>query len=151
MINRIIANRLRKVFTLKVENFMAFCASFPEDIRHVTFGDNALSGVRDNRDLTIEWYARIARLMPDLSFVVEDIRVSGWPWSTNATVIWSNRFSLNGTEYRNRGCHVFQLKWGKLRELLIYSDTAAMDAALSALADAGIEEAAASPIGTPNG
>ena len=34
MINRIISNRLRKVFTLRVENYMAFCASFPEDIRH---------------------------------------------------------------------------------------------------------------------
>lgn len=151
MINRIISNRLRKVFTLRVENYMAFCASFPEDIRHETFGDNALGGARHSRDQTIEWYARIARLMPGLSFKVQDVRVTGWPWATNATVIWSNQFEHDGQTFANCGCHIFQLKWGKLRELLIYSDTAAMEAALSVLADAGIDEAAAPPIGQPNG
>lgn len=114
---------------------------------HVMLGRHALAGRRVSRDLTAAWYARLYRLLPDITFTLHRIEVRGWPWNTLATVEWSETNSgTDGVRTHATGVHVAEIRWGRMTRLLILPDTVALVATLDRLAAAGNAEAAAAPI-----
>ena len=49
---------------------------------HFFLGDHALGGSRFTLEKTRLWYERLYRLLPDISFDLCAIRISGPPWNT---------------------------------------------------------------------
>ena len=111
-------------------------------------GRGALAGTRRSRDDLRAWFERLFRLFPRLRFAVDDITVAGGPWRTLVTVRWRNRGEAgDGKPYENAGCEVIEMRWGRVTWVGAYLDTEAVSEALERMAAAGIEEAAAPPIG----
>ena len=95
------------------------------EFEHIFIGDHAMAGRRISREQTAEWYARLYRLLPKITFDPQRIDVAGGPWNTIAVVEWfeSNEAS-DGVASTTAGVHVVTIKWGKVTRLLILSDTA---------------------------
>ena len=87
-------------------------------------------------------------MLPDLSFEITDIAVSGWPNDTTATARWRAHatFADGGEPYRNDGVHVVSLRWFKIVDMDVYQDTQRLGEALDRQARAGVDEAAAPPL-----
>jgi ketosteroid isomerase-like protein len=86
-------------------------------------------------------------LLPDLSFKVKRIAVSGWPWNTTATAEWqSTATSAIGKPYLNDGVHIVRLRLGKIVSMHVYLDTQVLEDVCRDMANQGIEEAAEPPI-----
>src|SRR5262249_19848005 len=63
---------------------------------HFFLGDHALGGSRFTLEKTRLWYERLYRLLPDISFDLRAIRISGPPWNTLVAVDWLE--SNSGTD-----------------------------------------------------
>lgn len=115
---------------------------------HRVAGDHALGGERRGKQAVQQWFERMGRVFPTLHIVVDQVRVTGWPWNTTVFVRWrANAKLLDGqSSYVNNGVHVFHLRWGKVHSIEEYFDSQAADRALAIQADAGLDEAAAKPI-----
>ena len=95
-------------------------------------------------------YERLLRLFPDIEFQLHRIEVQGPPWRTLATVEWSEtNTGTDGVRSRNSGMNVVDIRWGKVRRVSIYTDTAQLAETLDRLAMAGNSEAKAEPIVDP--
>ena len=109
--------------------------------------DHALGGSRTTLPATRDWYARLYRLLPDISFDVQRITVSGTPWNTIVVAEWSETNSAtDGMRTYNSGVHVVHLRWGRMTRLIICPDTNGLKATLERLAAGGNAEARARPI-----
>ena len=114
---------------------------------HYFLGDHALGGARTTLTQTRAWYARLYRLMPDISFKLRAIRIAGPPWNTLVTADWEETNSgADGVRTSNSGVHAVRLAWGKMTYIGIYPDTVGLAATLRRLAQAGVSEATAAPI-----
>lgn len=124
---------------------------FPEEeVSHWFSGEgHPLSGLRRTKASILEWYGRLARLMPDLRFEIEKIAVSGFPWHTVAMLEWTDHLTdREGKAYSNRGVHVITIAWGKVKSLEVFCDTEYLEGYFQALREQGVEEASAPPIET---
>ena len=121
--------------------------AFASEFEHSFLGNTALGGSRRTLSATHEWYERLYRLLPDIKFKVEQIRVSGGPWNTLVVAEWEEENSgTDGVRTCNRGAHLIHLRWGKATKLLICPDTVALKATLDRLGARGNTEALAPPI-----
>src|SRR5262249_22785023 len=122
----------------------AFAARF----EHAFLGDDhALGGSRHTLAATQEWYARLYRLLPDITFEVQRVWVSGGPWNTSVIAQWDETNSgTDGVRTSNHGIHFVHLEWGRVTQLTICPDTVGLKATLDRLAAAGNFEAHAAPI-----
>lgn len=118
------------------------------DVSHWFSGEShPLSGLRSTKDSILQWYDRLARLMPDLRFEIEKIAVSGWPWHTVAMLEWTDYLTdRKNNAYSNRGVHVITISWGKVKSLEVFCDTEYLKGYFKALDEQGVEEASAPPI-----
>ena len=118
-----------------------------EDVHHVFPGDNPLGGERRTRAAVAEWFERLGRLFPGHDFEVRRIVSRGWPWSTWVAVEWVAELRpQRGEPYVNEGAHWIHLRWGKATSFHAYLDSERVSNACRAMADAGVQEAAATPI-----
>ena len=118
------------------------------DVHHVFPGDHPLGGERHRRESVLAWFERLGRLYPGHEFQVHRVVSRGWPWNTWVAVQWSARLTPQaGDPYTNHGAHWIQIRWGKAGAFHAYLDTQLIAASCEAMAAAGIEEAAAPPIG----
>src|SRR5215467_13391518 len=70
---------------------------FAKRFEHRFLGeDHALGGARRTMPATRAWYARLYRLLPDISFEVGHVAVSGPPWNTIVVAEW--RETNSGTD-----------------------------------------------------
>jgi ketosteroid isomerase-like protein len=114
---------------------------------HFFLGDHALGGTRVTLEKTRLWYERLYRLLPDVSFDLRTIRISGPPWNTLVAVDWlETNSATDGVRTCTPGVHVVRLVWGKMAYLGIYPDTVGLVATLRRLAGAGVVEATAMKI-----
>jgi len=114
---------------------------------HFFLGDHALGGARVSLGKTRAWYERLYRLLPDISFDVRRIRISGPPWNTLVTVDWiETNSATDGVRTFTPGAHIAKLVWGKLTYIGIYPDTVGLVSTLERLARAGVAEATAPKI-----
>jgi ketosteroid isomerase-like protein len=125
----------------------AVTGRFSPDAEHFFIGTHALSGTRRTPGSIARWYQRLLRLFPDICFTVHRIEVSGPPWHTLATIEWSEtNTGTDGVPTDNDGINVVEIRWGKVRRVAIYTDTARLTRALDRLAAAGNPDAHAPPI-----
>jgi ketosteroid isomerase-like protein len=128
-------------------NAEPFLASLAPSFEHQFAGDTALGGSRRTLAATRRWYERLYRLLPDISFDVETVLISGGPWRTLVIAEWNESNSgTDGVRTVNHGIHAIELKWGRVARVLIYPDTVGLKATLDRLARAGNQEATAPPI-----
>jgi ketosteroid isomerase-like protein len=146
----IVRRRIRGTFMNELSDgdYAAVVGRTAHDVVHVFPGEGALSGTRTSQDALRQWFERLFRLFPVLRFAVDDIAVTGWPWRTLVAVRWRDwGEAADGEPYENRGCEVFEIRWGRATAIHQYLDTKVIDDSLVRMAGAGIEEAAAPPIG----
>jgi ketosteroid isomerase-like protein len=145
-----VRRRIRGVFLEQLSrgDYEAVVANTAREVEHTFPGEGALAGTRRSRESLREWFERLFRLFPVLRFEVEEVLVAGWPWRTTVAVRWRDwGNAADGEPYANRGCEVFEIRWGRATAIRQYLDTKAIDDSLARMAEAGIEEAAAPPIG----
>jgi ketosteroid isomerase-like protein len=114
---------------------------------HFFLGDHALGGSRFTLEKTRLWYERLYRLLPDISFDLRAIRISGPPWNTLVVVDWlENNSGTDGVRTFTPGVHVVRLAWGRMTYIGIYPDTVGVVTTLQRISRAGVVEAAAEKI-----
>lgn len=120
---------------------------FAPAFEHVMIGDHALSGRRRTLAATREWYARLYRLLPDISFTLDRVTVWGAPWRTVAVAEWRETNSgTDGIRTHATGVHIAEIAWGRIVRLTILPDSVQLKATLDRLAAKGVAEAAAAPL-----
>ena len=142
-------NLLRSFAALNRGEYGVITRQFPKaGASHWFSGEgHPLSGLRTQTRHIHQWYERLARLMPDLQFEIEEVAISGWPWRTTAMLSWRDRLTDRaGISYQNRGVHVITIAWGKVVGLQVYCDTEYLRGYFEALKAQGVEEAGAAPI-----
>jgi len=111
---------------------------------HFFLGDHALGGSRFTLEKTRLWYERLYRLLPDISFDLRAIRISGPPWNTLVAVDWlESNSGTDGVRTSTPGVHVVRLAWGRMTYIGIYPDTVGVVTTLQRLSRAGVAEATA--------
>jgi ketosteroid isomerase-like protein len=142
---------LKKAYVnLNSGNVGPVLAAFHPQALHHFGGRHALAGTRNSAESRQRWYARLHAVFPDIKFEIHEIAVSGTPWNTCARVTWTERNSgTDGVRTSNEGINVFTLKWGKVTDLKIFTDTVRLAATLDRLAKSGNTEASAEPIVDP--
>lgn len=148
MYHAIVRRRIRALFdAVNHGHAEPVLQSFARDFEHRFLGETALGGARHSLAATRAWYERLYRLLPDISFVLHRISVSGPPWNTLVLVEWTETNSgTDGIRTENHGVHVARLAWGRMTQLVICPDTIAVKASLDRMALAGNSEAMAAPI-----
>lgn len=113
-------------------------------------GQHALGGEVRGSAAIRAVFERMHRLLPGFEVEPVSMIVTGWPWKTLMGTRLVVRAQLpDGSAYRNAGMQYLHLRWGKVVEDRLYEDTAALDRALQVLADHGVDEALAEPLGAP--
>ncbi|MDO3647382.1 nuclear transport factor 2 family protein [Nocardia mangyaensis] len=149
MYRRMVKRRITKTFDeVSAGNYQAVVERFGTQPVHWFAGDHALGGTRDNLPDIETWYARWARLLPDLAFDVTDVMVAGPPWRMKVAVEWVQTGEADRVgAYRNTGVHIIQLRWTRTVSQRVHCDTAALADYLHRLRASGVREASADPIG----
>ncbi len=115
---------LKGMGRLNSGQYRAMLQEFPAQFSLYFPGVSESKGPVYNLAETLALYERIFQIFPDLTFEVEDILVRGWPSFTRVAVKWRCRATAkDGQAYRNRGVHIFHIRWGKVTHLEIYCDT----------------------------
>jgi ketosteroid isomerase-like protein len=144
----IVAARVRTIFArVSAGEWEAMTRGTAANVRHVCFGDHALSGERNSRYAYERWLRRLALLFPGLEFEVTRVATSGWPWNTWAAAEWVDRATLrDGSHYENHGVTWINVRWGRVHEIREYMDTERVAAACRRLEASGVAEAGAAPV-----
>lgn len=109
-------------------------------------GNHALGGQRQGLSDIRKWFERFQRIFPEITFRVDRIVVSGWPWNTLVTTFFTVESPLpDGRTYQNEGLQVLRICWGKITEDHLFEDTLKLQAALSCLEKHGLTEAGMQP------
>lgn len=105
-----------------------------------------MGGERHSRDAVRRWFERLFRLF-DLRFDVRRVLVAGPPWDLLVGVEWIAHVTPKaGEPYVNEGAHIIRIRRGRIVYFHAYEDSQKVADACRRMADAGIEEAAATPI-----
>lgn len=149
MYHAIVRRRVAGVFEhLSRGDWEKTVADLAPGVRHVFPGAHPLGGERHTRDAVVRWFERLGRLFPGHDFTVHRVVSRGWPWDTWVAVQWSARLTpQHGEPYVNDGAHWLHIRWGKVNYFHAYLDTQRVADACRVMAQAGIDEAAADPIG----
>ncbi len=148
MYHAIVRRKLRRAFAdINAGRYEGIVSQFCAQHRHAMPGAHALAGERRSLASTARWYERLQRLLPGLEFEVRAIVVGGMPWRATATVAWDDRFTLpDGSAGANTGVHEFELRWGRVRSLVIHCDSQRLGRYCERLVELGVAEAGAAPI-----
>lgn len=140
--------KVRAMFAaLSQGNFEPALASLAPCFEQVFAGEHALGGIRRTEPAFRLWFERMYRLFPDLSFEVVSTASSGPPWNQTLVAEWIDRARpVDGGTYENRGVHVINLSWGRVRSIHAYMDTQILAGTLERLVSSGTEEAGAEVI-----
>jgi len=148
MYHSFVERKLRAVFDgLNRGRVNAVTDELAPGAMHYFVGTHALSGTRHTPESIRLWYERLLRLLPDIHFDVDDIRVQSMPWSTLAVIHWRESNSgTDGVRTSNEGANVVRIVWGRVVSVYIYTDTQVLIATLDRQPAVGVTEAHAPPI-----
>jgi ketosteroid isomerase-like protein len=148
MYHNIVRQRVLKLFAaINRGDAEPVLTAFARRFEHVFIGDTALGGTRRTQRSTRAWYQRLYRLLPDITFDVRRVSVSGAPWNTLVVAEWRETNSgTDGVRTSAEGMHVLHLAWGRTTRLIICPDTVKLKTTLERLAASGNVEAQATPI-----
>lgn len=138
----------RKVFQrLNEGDYEAVLKGISPSITHEFSGSHALGGTRHSIETIRQWFQRLYRLAPGMTFDIKNISVSGFPWDTTIAVEWIEKAKpVDGFPYTNEGVNIIKMRWGKVVYLHVYEDTQRVESLFKRLAAHGIAEATALPI-----
>ena len=144
----IVKRRIRQSFEdVNNHRWDELMRSIAPDVHHRFGGVHAIGGERHDRETLRRWFARLARVLPNLHLEIKNIWVEGWPWHTMVFVQWDGTATLlDGGGYSQHAIHVITLRWGKIAALDVFEDSQEVARALVAQAAAGLDEALARPI-----
>lgn len=144
----IVARQVRTAFAqISAGNWEAMVAGMAPSFTYTFYGDHALGGERRTHEALRRWWERCFRLLPGTTFDVQDVIVSGRPWSTRvATAVRVHVNVVDGSTYENVVHQFLRIRWGRITEVRTLEDTAVLQRTLDRLAAAGYPEAHAEPI-----
>ncbi len=117
-----------------------------DDVEYTFEGRHALGGTRVSKRGVERWFARLLHLIPG-RFTLRSVELRGGPAACIVYTVFEDQVTpLVGAPYRNHGVQVAELRWGTVVRVHTYVDTALVEAALSTMRAAGVEEAGAPPI-----
>jgi ketosteroid isomerase-like protein len=147
VVHAIVRRRVRGIFdALSRGEYSLALDGLADDVHHVFAGDHPLGGERHSRDAVRRWFERLFRLF-DLRFDVRRVLVAGPPWDLLVGVEWIAHVTPKaGEPYVNEGAHIIRIRRGRIVYFHAYEDSQKVADACRRMADAGIEEAAATPI-----
>lgn len=144
IVRRIAKNNFERVNKRDFDSLLDDCVP---NVFHRFGGTHALGGERHDRETLGLWLARLARLGTNLHLTVTDVWVKGLPHNTTVIVRWTATDTLpDGTNYRNHGVHIVNMRWGKITEIDANEDSQAVAESLKVRAAYGFEEATAAPL-----
>jgi ketosteroid isomerase-like protein len=148
MYHTIVRRRIAAAFAgLSAGSIEAITNELAPSAVHYFVGTHALSGTRRTPEAIRAWYERLLRLLQGISFTLDEIRVSGWPWRTQVEAIWTEtNYGTDGVKTSAAGVNLIELRWGRVTRVRIYPDTAALERTLRRIAAKGSMEALAEPI-----
>ena len=148
MYHAFIRHQVRKSFAgLGTGTPSSEAGNLAPDVQHVFAGESAIGGARRGPAAFVRWLERVYRLLPDLRFDVQDVIVSGGPFNTRVAVHWRSRATaVTGDAYANDGIHLIRMSKGKITDIRVFTDTEVIARTLAAVAEKGIDEAAAPPL-----
>lgn len=149
MYHFIVKKRVRHSFdALSNGNYHVATDLMAENCHYNFIGHHALGGVRRNRILISQWFARFLRILPNFQFKPMEVLVNGWPWRTTVAVkLYVSWKRPDGKVYKNIALQMMTLKWGKAVEIITIDDTLEFGALLDDVANTfGVAEAIAPPI-----
>ena len=147
MYARIVEGKVRKVFDRLSEGDIGpLVKGLTKDCRHHTGGTHALGGERHSRQATQQWYERLMRLLPGLTFDVDEVHVRGMPWNTTVVARWRDHAMIGTYDYENEGVNTMTLRFGKVSVLDVRCDDTRLAEACAAAVAAGRPEGGEPPI-----
>ncbi|APU19245.1 nuclear transport factor 2 family protein [Actinoalloteichus sp. GBA129-24] len=148
MYHRFVARRVRRIFAMiSAGDWQPMVDGMAPSFTYRFHGEHALSGSRHTTGALRAWWERCFRLMPDPTFRVEEVLVTGPPWSTRvATVLTVTADLADGSRYENVVHQFVRMRWGRITEVRTLEDTLVLQRALDRLAASGFAEAHAAPI-----
>ena len=148
MYHYIVKSKIRSMYEhLNAGDHEVMLKGLAPSFEYVFYGDHALGGRRTTEASMRLWWQRAFRLMPNSTFELGEVLVTGWPWNTRIATSERVHGELpNGSYYENHAHQLIHMKWGKMTWMRTSEDTQALVKALDGLAAAGIEEAHAAPI-----
>ncbi len=127
----------------------AVLAQFHPSCRLTFTGDTPLGADGITGPDLRRWFERFGRLLPDPRFEIQRLVVSGPPWRTHLAAHVLIHSQVDGQPYTNQFGHFLTIRWAKVVEDLVIEDTQRWTLACQRLQAAGVDEAAAPPIGRP--
>jgi ketosteroid isomerase-like protein len=147
MYRTIVARRVRTAWDrLGRGDYEYVLDQFAPAFTHSFAGEHSLGGERTSRDAQRAWFERLFRLLPGVTFTVEDVLVRGWPWRTRAVALIRISAAVVDQPYENEVAQTIELRWGRITRIHNLEDTQKLADALERLAQTGLEEARAEPI-----
>lgn len=148
MYHRFVKSKVRSAFAqITAGNWEPMIKALAPRFSYRFYGDSALSGERHTTEAVRQWWQRSFRLMPNATFDLLDIVVSGSPWNTSiATAVTVHGRFADGSSYENIFNQFMHMKWGRVTEIRTLENTEVLQRAMDRLAAAGYEEAHAVPI-----
>jgi ketosteroid isomerase-like protein len=148
MYHRIVAGKVRQAFAnLSAGRPDSLAAVMAPRFTYRFYGDHALSGERHTLPALLRWSERAARLLPGARFQVDEVIVTGRPWSTRIATRVSVRAPLpDGSRYENVFMQFMHMRWARITSVHTLEDTVVLQRALDTLAALGVAEAHAAPI-----
>jgi ketosteroid isomerase-like protein len=149
MYHAIVRRRTHRIFRqLSDGDWDALVDELAPAVHHVFPGEHPLGGERRTSLAVLHWFERLGRLFPGHDFEVHRVVSSGWPWSTWVAIEWTVHLRPQvGEPYDNHGAHWVHVRWGRATAFHAYLDTQRIAAACGVMADQGVEEARAAPVG----
>jgi ketosteroid isomerase-like protein len=148
MYHRIVANKVRSTFAqITAGDWEPMITGMAPQFSYRFYGESALSGERHTIEGLRRWWERSFRLLPNVTFDVQEVIVAGGPWATRiATRVRVHATLPDGASYDNVFMQNMRMRWARITEIHTLEDTVVLQRALDRMAAAGIAEAHAEPI-----
>lgn len=142
-VSPIVAGKVRAAFAaISAGNWEQMIDGMAPELSYRFCGEHALSGERHTTEALRRWWERSTRLLPNPTFTVQEVVVSGWPWSTTiATRVQVSAALPAGERYDNVFMQFMHMRWAKITDIWTLEDTVVLQRTLDVLAAAGISEA----------
>jgi len=148
MYHRVVAAKVRATFAqISAGNWEPMIGGMADRFSYRFYGESALSGERHTIEGLRRWWERSFRLLPNVTFDVEEVIVAGGPRATRiATRVRVHAPLPDGSSYDNVFMQNLHMRWAKITEIHTLEDTAVLQRTLDHLAELGVTEAHAEPI-----
>ncbi|RAL22029.1 nuclear transport factor 2 family protein [Thermoflavimicrobium daqui] len=149
MFNMIIKNMVKKTFdALNRGDYHPLLKMCATNVVHTFPGQHALGGTRNSVKGLEDWFNRLFKLLPNLTYKIEDIEVDGPVNDCKVIIRWQDQaMTSDGKEYANQGTYTLHVKNTKVVEIITYlEDVHKLNEVCERLAQLGVEEASAAQI-----